>query len=114
MSEASLSELSVSQLWARRRRLARAVGDPQVTLRGTLRRQGRRCGRESCRCARGDLHGPYLYLTVPADRGSRSVYVPATSAEAVAELVEATARREAALAEISQINLELLRRRALR
>lgn len=113
MSESVLSELSVSQLRARRRRLARSVGDPQATLRGTLQRQGRRCGRAGCRCARGELHGPYLYLAVHADGGGRSIYVPAALARAVGALVEATTRREAALVEISRINLELLRRRAL-
>jgi hypothetical protein len=114
MSESRLSKLSVAQLRARRRRLARALGDPQVTLRGTLQRQGRRCGRPGCRCARGELHGPYLYLAVHGERGGRSIYVPASLADAVGALVGATGRRELALAEISQINLELLRRRALR
>lgn len=42
------------------------------------------------------------------------MYVPGALAQTVGELVEATARREAALAGISQVNLELLRRRALR
>ncbi len=113
MSDSGLSELSVSQLRARRRRLARSVGDPQATLRGTLQRQGRRCGRAGCRCARGELHGPYLYLAVHADGGGRSIYVPGALAGTVGALVEATVGREAALAEISRINLELLRRRAL-
>ncbi|MCA1700849.1 MAG: hypothetical protein LC790_18865 [Actinobacteria bacterium] len=113
MNGLNLSEVSVARLRARRRRLGRAVGDPQATLRGALQRQGRRCGRASCRCAQGELHGPYWYLAVHADGGRRSVYVPAPLAGAVEELVEATVRREAALAEISQINVELLRRRAL-
>lgn len=114
MSESSFSELSVAQLRARRRRLTRSVGDPQATLRGTLKRQGRRCGRAGCRCSRGELHGPYLYLTVRVDGSGRSIYVPAPLAGTVGALVDATGRRELALAEISQINLELLRRRALR
>lgn len=114
MSDSGLSELSIAQLRARRRRLARSADDPQATLRGRLQRQGRRCGRAGCRCARGELHGPYLYLAVHASGSGRSIYVPAPLAETVAALVEATARRELALAEVSQINLELLRRRALR
>lgn len=112
MASVDLSGLSVSQLRARRRRLARAV-DPQATLRGTLQRQGRRCGRAECRCSRGELHGPYLYLAVHGDGGGRSVYVPGGLAETVGALVGATTRQEAALTEISLINLELLRRRAL-
>ncbi|MCA1679518.1 MAG: hypothetical protein LC777_11490 [Actinobacteria bacterium] len=84
-----------------------------MTLRGTLQRQGRRCGRPGCRCARGELHGPYLYLAVYGERGSRSIYVPGALAKVVGGLVDQTARREAALSEIAVINLELLRRRAL-
>ncbi|MFN8215199.1 MAG: hypothetical protein U0R71_01255 [Solirubrobacterales bacterium] len=48
-----------------------------------------------------------------ADGGGRSIYVPNALAGTVGALVEATGRREAALAEISRINLELLRRQAL-
>jgi hypothetical protein len=113
MRDLGLNELSLAQLRARRRRLARSVGDPQETLRGTLQRQGRRCGRAGCRCAKGELHGPYLYLAIHAAGGGRSIYVPAGLADAVGVLVAGTARRDAVLAEISRINLELLRRRAL-
>jgi hypothetical protein len=113
MSESSLIGLSVAELRARRGRLARSLGDPEATLRGTLQRQGRRCGRPGCRCTRGELHGPYLYLALYLAGRSRSVYVSGAQADAVGELVGATTRSEATLAEISQINLELLRRRAL-
>jgi len=42
------------------------------------------------------------------------VYVPQALAQITAEHVEATRRGEALMVEISQVNLELLRRRALR
>ena len=107
------SELSVRQLVARRRRLAGGLSEPERTLRGVLLSEGRRCSSEGCRCRRGELHGPYSYLAVYADGRSRTIYVPA-AAQAVCEAhVAVTQRNEALLAEISQINLELLRRRAL-
>ena len=110
---ASLSELSVRQLLARRRRLGARVADPEQTLRGVLVSRGRRCSSAGCHCQEGELHGPYTYLAVYTDGRSRTVYVPA-AVQAVAErYVEVTQRGEALLAEISQINLELLRRRAL-
>jgi hypothetical protein len=59
------------------------------------------------------LHGPYSYLAVYADGRSRTIYVPAGAQAACAAHVAVTQRNEALLAEISQINLELLRRRAL-
>src|SRR5437764_7756230 len=113
MAASGLRKLSVRQLLARRRRLAGGLSDPERTLRGVLLREGRRCSSEGCRCRRGELHGPYTYLAVYADGRSRTIYVPA-AAQAVAEAhVELTRHNEAVLAEISQINLELLKRRAL-
>jgi hypothetical protein len=111
MSE--LSDLSVRQLLARRRRLAAGLSEPDRTLRGVLLHQGRRCSSEGCRCRSGELHGPYSYLAVYADGRSRTIYVPQALDEATAAHVELTQRNEALLAEISQINVELLRRRAL-
>ena len=113
MTVSELNELTVRQLRARRRRLADKLSDAERTLRGVLLSEGRRCSSEGCRCRRGELHGPYTYLAVYVDGRSRTVYVPAASAALVEAHVEIAQRNEALLSEISQINLELLRRRAL-
>jgi hypothetical protein len=109
-----LSEFSEQQLLALRRRLAAGVGDPALTLRGALHHDLRRCSSENCRCRSGELHGPYAYLTVYGDGRSRTVYVPQALAAVTSEHVAATRHGEALLLEISRVNLELLRRRALR
>lgn len=108
-----MSELNVRQLQARRRRLSAGVSELEGTLRGVLLSKGRRCSSAGCRCRRGELHGPYSYLSVYADGRSRTIYVPAAIAATVEEQVGVSQRNEALLAEISQVNLELLRRRAL-
>jgi hypothetical protein len=108
-----LSELSVRQLLARRRRLSGGLSAPERTLRGVLLHKGRRCSSVGCRCRSGELHGPYAYLAVYMDGRSRTIYVPAASAAVAAAHVELTQRNEVLLAEISQVNLELLRRRVL-
>jgi len=113
MSGSELSELSVRQLRARRRRLAGGLSDPERTLRGVVLREARRCSSEGCRCRGGELHGPYTYLAVYVGGRSRTVYVPAAIAEVVERHVQVAQRNEALVAEISQINLELLGRRAL-
>lgn len=110
----TLSELSERQLYALRERLAAGVHDPALTLRGALMSDKRRCSGERCRCRSGELHGPYTYLTSYSAGKSRQVYVPKALAAVAAEHVEATQRGEALMLEISQVNLELLRRRALR
>jgi hypothetical protein len=114
MMNTSLSELTERQLYGLRKRLAAGVHDPAVTLRGALTVDMRRCSNVRCRCRSGELHGPYSYLTVYRDGRSRMVYVPKTLAAVCAEHVDATRRGEALMLEISQVNLELLRRRALR
>jgi hypothetical protein len=109
-----LAQLSVRQLRARRRRLAAGLPDVEVLLRGSLVDQHRRCGKEGCRCAQGQLHGPYTYLATGRVRGrSRLRYVPAALVELVRRRVDQTARLEAVLAEIAAINAELLTRREL-
>jgi hypothetical protein len=110
---AKLSGLTERQLYGLRRRLAAGVQDPALTLRGSLVSDMRRCSGERCRCRSGELHGPYSYLTVYSSGRSRMVYVPKVMAAVAAERVEVTQRNEALLLEISQVNLELLRRRAL-
>ena len=113
MTASELGDLSVRQLVARRRRLAGGLSDLERTLRGVLLHEGRRCSSAGCRCHRGELHGPYAYLAAYADGRSRTLYVPQTIEAVVEGHVEVTQGNEALLAEISQLNLELLRRRAL-
>lgn len=107
-----LPSLSARALRARRRRLAADLSEVEVLLRGRLVRQSRRCGKAGCRCADGQLHGPYTYLSVPAATGRpRMVYLPADLAESVTGRLAASERIEATLAQIAAINTELLIRR---
>lgn len=78
-------------------------------LPGALVEQHRTCGRQGCRCARGEPHGPYVYLQV----AGRLMYVPSALAEVVRSHVEISQRFRETLEEISQINVELLSRREL-
>src|SRR4051794_4765618 len=84
-----------------------------LTLPGSLVRQGRRCSSRGCRCRRGELHGPYLYVALYLGGRNRTLYVPGVCEAAVVEQVEVTHANQAALEEITRVNVELLRRRAL-
>jgi hypothetical protein len=113
MTVSELGQLSVRQLVARRRRLTAGLSGLERTLRGSLLREGRQCSSKRCRCHRGELHGPYTYLTVYLDGRSRTLYVPQALTEVCESHLQDTQRNEALLSEIALINLELLRRRAL-
>ena len=112
--EVALSELSGRQLRARRRRALGRLPDLEGYLAGSLVEQRRRCGKAGCRCSRGELHGPYVYLSVGKATGRRAlVYVPEPLAAAVRARVALSADTQRLLAEISAINLERLGRREL-
>jgi uncharacterized protein DUF6788 len=103
--------MTVRQLRARRRRLARSLPDVEELIAGSVVEQGRRCGKEGCRCATGELHGPYTYVVLPRSGGpTRTVYVPAAAAQAVLRGSATSTLVRVALEEISAINIELLAR----
>jgi hypothetical protein len=106
-------KLTSSQLRARRRRLAARLSDPQVVLAGSLVSQSRRCGKPGCRCAGGEEHGPYTYLSARVGGVARLRYVPAALLNVVRRRVKQTEVFESVIAEISAINVELLARREL-
>lgn len=114
-TKVDLGSMTVRQLRFRRRRLARSLPEVEGLISGAVVEQGRRCGKEGCRCSRGELHGPYTYVLLPRDGGrTRTVYVPAAAAKAVRAGAATSAQVRAALGEISVINIELLSRGELR
>ncbi|MHB1851913.1 MAG: DUF6788 family protein [Acidimicrobiales bacterium] len=107
----AMAEKTTRALRARRRSLARSLPDVEGLISGAVVEQGRRCGKEGCRCTRGELHGPYTYVVLPRDGGrTRTVYVPASAAEAVRSGAALSVSVRRVIEEISAINVELLRR----
>ena len=106
----SLTLLSVAALQARRSALFKRMPDAREVIQGTVQHQFRKCGREGCRCAQGELHGPYVYLAGRGKERRGMVYVPADAVQVVEKRVEEARRIEEVLTEISAINLELLAR----
>jgi hypothetical protein len=100
---------ATAELRARRAELLAGLPAADGLLPGTLVEQHRQCGKEGCRCTRGEPHGPYVYLQV----AGRLMYVPSALAEMVRSHVALSQRLREALEEISQINVELLSRREL-
>src|ERR687892_2038390 len=110
-----LGAMTVRQLRVRRRRLAYSLPDVEGLIAGSVVDQGRRCGKEGCRCASGELHGPYTYVVLPRGGGRpRTVYVPAATADAVRQGAALSAVGRDALGEVSAVNIELLARGGLR
>jgi hypothetical protein len=72
----------------------RALEPLPKTLPGAVCAQWVRCGRPNCRCARGELHGPYAYHFVRHNGRLRKRYVRQAEADGVRAACEARRRRQ--------------------
>jgi hypothetical protein len=103
----------LSELALRQRRLGLAEQLPPVTeiLRGSLVQRYVTCGNPSCKCAKGERHGPMWYLTVTLGPGrTTGGIVSPEKVEQVRGWVDNYHKVKEHLEKISEINRELLRR----
>jgi hypothetical protein len=107
----SLARLSLLALHKRRESLVKVLPPLSEILRGSLMERYLTCGNPSCKCARGERHGPVWYLSVTLDQSHRSgTTVAAGQVEQVRRWIENYHRVREHLEKISDINRELLRR----
>ena len=103
-----LPELALRQ---RRQGLAQQLPPVTETLRGSLVERYVTCGNPSCKCTKGERHGPMWYLTVTLGRGrTTGAIVPTEKVDQVRGWIENYHKVKNHLEKISEINRELLRR----
>ena len=103
-----LSKLALRQ---RKQGLAKLLPPVTEVLRGSLVERYVTCGNPSCKCARGQRHGPMWYLTVTLGRGrTTGGIIAAEQLDRVRTWIENYHRLKDHLEKISEINRELLRR----
>ena len=105
-----LSRLSELALRQRRQGLAKLPPVAEI-LRGSLMERYVTCGNPSCKCARGERHGPSWYLSVTLGPGrTTGSIIPDEKVEEVRHWIENYRKLKDQLEKISDINRELLRR----
>ena len=101
-------ELALRQ---RRKGVVKLLPPAGEVLRGSLVERYVTCGNPSCKCARGERHGPMWYLTVTLGPGrTTGGIISADQIEQVRRRIENFQRLKEDLERISEINRELLRR----
>jgi hypothetical protein len=104
----AISKLALRQ---RRQGLVRLLPPAGEVLRGSLVERYVTCGNPSCKCARGERHGPMWYLTVTLGPGrTTGGIISADQVEQVRRWIGNYQRLKEDLERISEINRELLRR----
>lgn len=107
-----LRRTSTLALRQRKAALLRQGHLPPDLLRACFVERFTTCGKPNCACARGHKHGPFYYLTANLGVGQIRKWLLKSPAEQAAAQ-HGTAAYQAhweRLEELSQINLELLRR----
>lgn len=111
-SKDDLRSLPLSALQQRRAFLLATLPPLHEVLHGSLITRFIRCGKPNCHCATGQGHGPHFYLSsLGPNRRTRLDYVPAAWENWVRQRLDNLHRIHAVLAELGEINRELLRRR---
>lgn len=106
-----LSRLPDLALRQRRQGLAKLLPPVTDILRGSLVERYVTCGNPTCKCAKGERHGPIWYLTVTLGRGrTTGGIVPAEQLDEVRAWIDNYHKLKDQLEKISEINRELLRR----
>jgi len=104
------NKVTVAEIRRRISLRARRLGRRGALMRGSLAPLYVRCGRKDCRCAQGQKHGPYLYVSVFQGRRTKSVYVPRHLETEVRQWVRNAQAVQRDLLEITRLNAERLRR----
>ena len=108
----SLHKVPAEKLQRRRTNLLHALRTPPELLRASFVKQYLTCGKKNCRCQRGLKHGPFFYLVqcLGANRVRKFLLkTPAQRKQARAGIA-AHLKLQRKLAELSEINTEILRR----
>lgn len=102
-----------ASLLLRRAKISKALPPLEEVLRGSFLQREIRCGKPTCRCAKGAGH-PILYLTVTFPGGrTQQVTVPRDLARTVQLWIRNYRRWWEAIEEVSAINRRLLQLREI-
>jgi hypothetical protein len=109
-----LQQVSAPNLQKKKATLLQNLPPLSGLVRASFVKQFLTCGKKNCRCRRGFKHGPFFYLVQAAGAGQVRKFLlktPEQRKQARAGIA-AHLKWQRRLAEISEINTELLRRSA--
>jgi len=105
------SSLPLSQLVAKREELLTSFPPIEHFMRGSLIERKVRCGKKNCHCASGEGHLSYYLSSLDKSGRTRLDYVPLSWVPVIRERLDTHRLAQEAIAQLTEINLELMRRR---
>ena len=77
-------------------------------LSGSVVKKYKACGKAGCKCTRGELHGPFYYLTFKVDRKTKMIFIRRHLWDKVIKLNNNYRKWRKSRAHISKINRKIL------
>jgi hypothetical protein len=105
-----LRKISTQELIERKEEILRSLPTMAHVIHGSLITRDIKCGKQNCHCATGDGHMS-LYLSSFYHGQTGMVYVPAIWETWIREGIENYGVMQDMLLELTELNLELFRRR---
>ena len=100
----------IRRIYERRKKVEQHLPEASQVIRASLIERYTVCGKPTCRCSKGNLHGPYYYLSITYPKGKKEmVYVSTSQKKKVEEFIANYQRYKKGLEEISRINIELIK-----
>ncbi len=84
--------------------LSRDIG----MVRGSLIERYLLCGKEGCKCQKGERHGPFYSLTFTEGDKRKNIYVPKGKMKEVKEGIKAYKRAKKIIASVGDMNRKRL------
>ncbi len=107
-----MSSESISQLLAQRKKLLEELSSLTHLLHGSWVERYSVCSRTSCSCHTGERHGPRYYVVINEASRQRQKYIPQSQVSAAQQGIAEYQRAQEIIAEITRINLALIKERA--
>jgi hypothetical protein len=98
----------VAHLDERRRKLLAPLLHPQEMVLGSFYLVYKRCGNPRCRCAKGEKHGPFSYLSLRVEGKTKLTFVRKEDERWVKEQATNYRRYQKLMAQIRQIDQKIL------
>ncbi len=78
-------------------------------LKGSVVKKYKACGKGGCKCTKGDLHGPFYYLTYKKDGKTKMIFLRQNIWDSAIKLNDNYRTWRSKRAQVSNINREILR-----
>jgi hypothetical protein len=78
-------------------------------LKGSVVKKYKACGKEGCKCTKGELHGPFYYLTYKEDGKTKMIFLRRNIWDSAIRLNDNYRTWRNKRAQISKINIQILK-----